>query len=74
MEMAEVDLSSLPKPEAKDDSKIKSTKQDSFASSFYAWKRKQSTQRILNQLGFDVILIRRENKIALKKAKLKDQK
>jgi hypothetical protein len=67
MQMAEVDLEQLPQPEQKDTSKNPSTKQDSFASSFYAWKKKASTKQKLSEKGIDVILIRQGQKIALKK-------
>jgi hypothetical protein len=67
MEMAEVNLNSLPEPSSKIGSKVGSTKQDSFSSSFYAWKRKKSTKEKLHKLGIDVLLIRREEKVALKK-------
>lgn len=67
MEMAEVNVDSLPEPEQKAGSKLKSTKQDSFASSFYAWKKKKETQQRLSQLRIDVLLFRRGEKIALKK-------
>jgi len=69
MDMAEVDLSDLPEPEPKEGSKVKSTKQDSFASSFYAWKKKDSTKARLDQLEIDILLIRREEKVALKKVR-----
>jgi hypothetical protein len=69
MDMAEVDLSDLPEPEPKESSKVKSTKQDSFASSFYAWKKKDSTKARLDQLEIDILLIRREEKVALKKVR-----
>jgi hypothetical protein len=67
MQMAEVNMDALPNPEQKADSKIKSTKQDSFASSFYAWKKKKSTQQYLTQSGIDILLLRRGKKVALKK-------
>lgn len=67
MDMAEVNVDTLPEPEQKAGSKIKSTKQDSFASSFYAWKKKSSTRQVLDQMGLDVLLFRRGEKIALKK-------
>lgn len=67
MEMAEVNVDILPEPGQKSGSKIKSTKQDSFASSFYAWKKKSSTAQVLSQMGIDVLLFRRGEKIALKK-------
>jgi hypothetical protein len=67
MQMAEVDTEGLPQPEQKDKSKNASTKQDSFASSFYAWKKKQSTQDRLKEKGIGILLIRRGEKIALKK-------
>lgn len=72
MEMAEVNLNSLPEPLSKAGSKVGSTKQDSFSSSFYAWKRKKSTKEKLHELGIDVLLIRREEKVALKKVRRKD--
>jgi hypothetical protein len=71
MEMAEVNLDRLPEPEPKESSKAKSTRQDSFASSFYAWKKKDSTKAKLAQLGFDILLIRRGEKVALKKVRRK---
>lgn len=67
MQMAEVDLEVLPQPEQKGQSKTPSTKQDSFASSFYAWKKKKSTIERLSQKGIDILLIRQGEKIALKK-------
>jgi hypothetical protein len=72
MQMAEVDVSSLPKPEQKGTAKKPSKRQDSFASSFYAWKKKQSTKQKLSQKGIDILLIRQCEKIALKK-KQKEQ-
>jgi hypothetical protein len=66
IDMAEVKLDELPQPLHRKGN-IQSTKQDSFASSFYAWKRKEQTKEILRQKGIDVILMRREGKIALKK-------
>ena len=67
MKMAEVNLANLPEPESRHGSTEKSSKQDSFASSFYAWKKKQSTKETLAQKGVDILLIRRGEKIALKK-------
>jgi hypothetical protein len=67
MEMAEVDLDMLPEPEQKAGSKMKSTKQDSFASSFYAWKKKR--EDYLKSMGISIFLIRRGEKVALKKVK-----
>jgi hypothetical protein len=67
MKMAEVDLDKLPAPESKHGSREKSNKQDSFASSFYAWKKKKSTKEKLAHLGINVIIIRRGDKIALRK-------
>jgi hypothetical protein len=67
MVMAEIKLEELPEPERKDESKVKSTKQDTFASSFYAWKRKTQTQDRLRELGIDIILIRRGEKVALRR-------
>jgi hypothetical protein len=66
MQMAEVDLARLPEPERKG-SGSPSRKQDSFASSFYAWKRKASTKEKLKQKGIDIRLIRQGEKVALKK-------
>lgn len=71
IEMAEINLDALPQPESKRNSK-KSTKQDSFASSFYAWKKKSSTKTRLSQLGIDILLIRRNQKVAMKKVKRSD--
>ncbi len=67
MKMAEVDLDKLSQPEPREGASPRSTKQDSFASSFYAWKKKQSTKEALDKMGVNVILIRRGEKIALKK-------
>jgi hypothetical protein len=67
MQMAEVDVALLPQPEQKGKSKNPSTKQDSFASSFYAWKKKKSTKLKLEEKGINILLIRRGDKIALKK-------
>jgi hypothetical protein len=67
MEMAEVNMDTLPDPGQKAGLHVRSTKQDSFASSFYAWKKKRSTQQDLANLGIDVLLFRRGEKIALKK-------
>ena len=65
--MVEVKVDELPEPRHRKGSKIRSTKRDSFASAFYAWKRKGSTKGLLKKLGIDVLLIRRGEKIALKK-------
>jgi hypothetical protein len=70
MQMAEIDIAELPEPEQKETSKNPSTKQDSFASSFYAWKKKKSTKDILKEKNIDILLIRRADKIALKKRSL----
>ena len=70
MEMAEVDIEMLPKPEQKGSAKAVSTKQDSFASSFYAWKKKQPTKDLLKEKCINILLIRRGDKIALKKKEL----
>jgi hypothetical protein len=67
MQMAEVEIETLPQPEQKGTAKTPSTKQDSFASSFYAWKKKVSTKQKFAERGIDVILIRQGQKIALKK-------
>lgn len=69
-QMVEVKIDALPEPIPKKGSKMRSNKQDSFASSFYAWKRKKSTQNLLKKLGIEVLLIRRGGKIALRKKKL----
>jgi hypothetical protein len=67
IEMAEVKLDDLPEPVHRKDT-TKTKKQDSFASSFYAWKRKKSTQEAFKRKGLEnVLLIRRAGKIALKK-------
>jgi hypothetical protein len=63
-QMVEVNMDEFPTPKSKG-AKMKSTKQDSFASSFYAWKRKN--RAYIDSLGFDVLLIRRGEKVALKK-------
>jgi hypothetical protein len=65
--MVEVNINELPEPKSKESSKIKSTKQDSFASAFYAWKRKRKDY--LDYMGIDVLLIRRGEKVALKKVR-----
>jgi hypothetical protein len=65
--MVEVNLEQLPSPKPRGKG-IKSTKQDSFASSFYAWKRKN--KGYLKSLGIDVLLYRRGERIALRKKKL----
>lgn len=67
--MVEVNLDELPEPRHKETSKVKSTKLDSFASAFYAWKRNRRTQQLLERLGIDILLIRRGEKVALKKKK-----
>jgi hypothetical protein len=65
--MVEVDIKELPLRIQKDQSRMKTTKQDSFASAFYAWKRKR--QPYLKLLKTDVLLIRRGGRVALKKTK-----
>jgi len=72
MDMAEVNLDRLPEPSSKVDSRVKSTKQDSFSSSFYAWKKKRTTKDKLQKLGIDILLIRREERVALKKVRKKE--
>jgi hypothetical protein len=67
--MVEVKIEELPTPKPREPSKIRSTKQDSFASAFYAWKRKRKAY--MHSLGTDVLLIRRGEKTALKKVKKK---
>jgi len=71
MDMAEVNLEELPQPGQKTGSRMRSTKQDSFASSFYAWKKKKFTQQRLDQLGIDILLIRRGQAVALKRVNRK---
>jgi len=71
-QMVEVKIDELPEPKHKKTSNLKSTKQDRFASSFYSWKKKKATQRFLKRLGIDVLIIRRGEKIALKKTKRKN--
>lgn len=66
-QMVEIKVDELPEPRHRKGSKIKSTKRDSFASAFYAWKNKGSTIGLLKMLGINVLLIRRGEKIALKK-------
>ena len=67
-QMVEVKVEKLPEPEHKEGSKVKSDKKDSFASSFYSWKKRKKTQQLLKKLGIDeVLLIRRGERIALKK-------
>ena len=71
MEMAEVELDRLPDPVHRK-ARVPSSKQDSFASSFYAWKRKTSTKESMKALGIQkILLIRRGGKIALRKRFLK---
>lgn len=70
-QMVEVNVDALPRPRHKVSSRVRSTKQDSFASSFYSWRRKKKTQRLLEELGIDVLIIRRGERIALKKTKRK---
>jgi hypothetical protein len=70
MEMAQVNLDRLPEPEQRGGSRKPSSKQDSFASSFYAWKKKPSTKPKLKQLGLDdILIIRRGKEVALKKVR-----
>jgi hypothetical protein len=66
--MVEVNMAEFPAPKSKG-KKMKSTKQDSFAGSFYAWKRKRIDY--LQSLNIDILLIRRGEKTALKKIKRK---
>ena len=67
-QMVEVQVEELPEPEHKEGSKVKSDKKDSFASSFYSWKKRKKTKQLLEKLGIDeVLLIRRGERIALKK-------
>jgi len=67
-QMVEVKVDELREPIAKDGLKVKSDKKDSFASSFYSWKKRKKTKQLLKKLGIDeVLLIRRGERIALKK-------
>ena len=66
-QMVEVKVEKLRQPEPKTGSRVKSTKQDSFASSFYSWKKRKKTEHLLNKLGIEVLIIRRGERIALKK-------
>jgi len=71
-QMVEVKVNELPEPVPKKGSKVKSDRKDSFASSFYSWKKRKKTRQLLKKLGIvDVLLIRRGEKIALKKKMLK---
>jgi len=70
-QMVEVKVEELPEPTHRKGSKVKSTKQDSFASSFYSWKKRKKTKQLLKKLGIDVLIIRRGEKTALKKKRLK---
>jgi len=72
-QMVEVKIDELPEPKHKKGSKDRSTKHDSFASSFYSWKRKKRIQRLLEKLGIDILIIRRGERIALKKTKRKKE-
>ncbi len=69
-EMVEVNINELPTPKHRDSTKLKSTKQDSFASAFYAWKSKRKDY--MESLGIDILLIRRGEKVALKKIRKKE--
>ena len=67
-QMVEVKVGELPEPEHKEGSKVKSDKKDSFASSFYSWKKRTKTKQLLEKLGInEVLLIRRGERIALQK-------
>jgi len=66
-QMVEVKLEGLEEPKPKKGLRVKSTKQDRFASSFYSWKKRKKTQQLLEKLGINVLLIRRGERIALKK-------
>lgn len=64
--MVEVMVNELPLKRDKEDSGLKSTRQDRFASAFYAWKK--SRKKYIESLGFkDILLIRRDERVALKK-------
>jgi hypothetical protein len=67
--MVEVNIDELPTPKPRVSSEVKSTKQDSFASAFYAWKTKRKDY--LDYMGIDILLIRRGEKVALKKVRRK---
>ena len=67
-QMVEVKVDQLHEPVPKKGSRIKSDKIDSFASSFYSWKKREKTKKLLEKLGInEVFLIRRGERIALKK-------
>jgi len=66
-QMVEVNVEELLEPTDKKGSKVKSTKQDRFASSFYSWKKREKTKQLLKKHGIKVLLIRRGERIALKK-------
>ncbi|KXH75838.1 MAG: hypothetical protein AM326_08565 [Candidatus Thorarchaeota archaeon SMTZ-45] len=66
IKMAEIMTNDIPLKET--GVTVKSTKADRVASSFYAWKRKKHTQAAMQRLGIEeIILIRRGEKLALKK-------
>lgn len=64
-EMVEINIAKLQSPKHKKSSKIESTKLDSFASSFYSWKKRR--KKHLQELGVDILLVRRGERMALKK-------
>jgi len=69
IKMAEVMVDQIPVKDA-GNSKVRSTKQDRIASSFYAWRKKRHTKDAMARFGIEkIILIRRGEKIALKKKK-----
>jgi hypothetical protein len=62
-QMVEVNLDHFPFEHRKKGAKT--TKQDSFSSAFYAWKRNH--KETLSALETDIILIRRGERVALRK-------
>jgi len=68
-QMVEVKLEGLEELKPKKGSRVKSTKQDRFASSFYSWKKRKK-EDLKKMLGIEVKLIRRGERIALRKVKV----
>ena len=67
MKMAEVNLATLPEPESKSDSTTKSTKQDSFASSFYRMEKENINKTKSCRKGIDILIIKKRRKNSVKK-------
>lgn len=66
--MVEVMVNELPLKKDREGSMMKSTRQDRFASAFYAWKK--SRKKYIESLDFkDILLIRRGERVALKKTR-----